>query len=214
MVSVVILDDHTLFLEGIAEVLHRSGELQVLGLFDQHEACTRFLKENKVDVLLLDIQLQEKSGLNICKQYKWQFPELKILMVTMFQEASLVKLALQNGADGYLLKSSGKEELFYALRMVQQGGFYVDEKVEKIPSSSRAAKFWPPNKLPELSRREKEVLSLILQEKTTTEIASQLFISQKTVESHRANLFVKFDVRNVAGLVKKTIEFGIDLGLD
>ena len=213
MIEIAILDDHQMFIDGIVRIIEEEAEINLIGIFKSEKECLDYLKDKRIDILLNDIQLNNEDGIEICKRIKNIFPTVKILMLTMFNDVSFVKRAFNNNADGYLLKSSGREELLNAINMVYGGVKFIDPEINYFKGKLSDSGLNINELEPKLSKREKEVLSLILEEHTTLEIAKQLFISPKTIESHRSNLLAKFDVRNIAGLVRKTMELKIDLSV-
>lgn len=210
MINVAILDDHQMFVDGIGGILQQISDITLLGISRTEKECFALLSEHKVDLLLNDVKLETEDGIAICEKVKSTFPNVKVLMLSMFNEISIVRRAFNANADGYLLKSSGREKLLTAIKEVNEGRQYIDNEIQSYFSNSPM-----PSKTlffsPQLSKREKEVLQLIIQEYTTAEIANLLYVSPKTIESHRSNLLAKFGVRNIAGLVRKTLEFQINL---
>ena len=207
--NILIADDHTMFVDGIESILLAEDDMHTIGRCYDGKSVMNMLLEKPVDVLLLDINLPEMNGMEVCKEALKIKPELKILAISMFNEESFVSEILNNGAKGYILKNTGREELLVAIRTVNKNESYfskeVTETIMKGLMNKRNASKNSKN-FPKISRREKEVLKLIIEEFTTQEIADQLFISLKTVESHRSNLLSKLHVRNTAGLVRTTIE--------
>jgi len=210
MVNILIADDHTMFVDGIESILKVEPDLFVVGRCYEGLSVTTLLKENSIDIVLLDVNLPGMSGIEVCKNIQSDFPNVKVLAISMFNEESFVSEILNNGAKGYILKNTGREELLKAIRTVAAGDSYFSKEVTETimkglmnerKASSKSAAFFP-----KLSRREKEVLKLIAQEFTTQEIADSLFISLKTVESHRSSLLSKLNARNSVGLVRIAIE--------
>ena len=150
------------------------------------------------------------SGIDVCKTVTAKHPEVKVIAISMFNEESFVTEILNNGAKGYVLKNTGRDELLKAINTVLTGKSYfsddVTETIMKGLMNQRTGSKKTKKELPKISRREKEVLDLIVKEHTTQEIAKKLFISLKTVESHRSNLLAKLNARNTAGLVRITME--------
>jgi len=208
MIRIAIIDDHQMFVDGISGILSDEDGIELLGVAKTDVECLNLLKSNKVDLLLNDIQIGSIDGISFCRRVKKLYPATKVLMLTMFTEPSIVRSALKAKADGYLIKSSGKDELLKAINLLCEGEQYIDEEVQSALAHGKNTV--RKTLIPRLSRREKEVLKLIVEEHTTNEIASILFVSPKTIESHRSNLLAKFDVRNIAGLVRKTIEYDIN----
>lgn len=208
--NVLIADDHTMFVDGIESILRTENNINTVGRCYDGKSVLEFIVKNEVDVLLLDVNLPEMNGIEVCKEALKIKPQLKILAISMFNEESFVSEILNNGAKGYILKNTGREELLKAIRTVHKDESYfskeVTETIMKGLMNKRKAGAKSSGNFPKISRREKEVLKLIIEEYTTQEIADELYISLKTVESHRSNLLSKLNVRNTAGLVRTTIE--------
>lgn len=209
IMNILIADDHAMFADGIVSILNEEEDMQVIGNCLEGPAVLKKLESESVDLLLLDINLPGMNGIEVCKRVNSKYPNTKILAISMFNEESYVSEILNHGASGYILKNTGREELLNAIRSVMGGKTYFSEEVTETMMKSlmknRKASKNSTNFIPKISRREKEVLELIVQEFTTQEIADQLFISLKTVESHRSNLLAKLNARNTAGLVRIAI---------
>ncbi len=210
MTNILIADDHAMFADGISSILDTEADINVIGKCLDGPSVLEFLKTNKVDVLLLDVNLPGMSGIDVCKTVTAKHPEVKVIAISMFNEESFVTEILNNGAKGYVLKNTGRDELLKAINTVLTGKSYfsddVTETIMKGLMNQRTGSKKTKKELPKISRREKEVLDLIVKEHTTQEIANKLFISLKTVESHRSNLLAKMNARNTAGLVRITME--------
>jgi DNA-binding NarL/FixJ family response regulator len=205
MIRFAILDDHPLVVEGIRSLFQGEEQLCLLWGATSEEECRRQLQTATVDALLLDIHLENENGIALCKQLKAQFPQLHILILTSYCETTFVKAALQNGASGYLLKNAGHAEISEALHTAFNGQRYLSGQVQQRMLNSlldRRKTSANVAYVPRLTRREQEVLQLIVNECTTSEIADKLFVSLKTVETHRMNLLQKLGAKNTAGLVK------------
>ena len=149
------------------------------------------------------------DGLEALKAFKKKSPGMKVVMLTSFEETALVKTALRNGADGYLLKDASEQDFLSAVESVLKGEQYIQKSVQDLMLKEAMGQKKDTSYIPKLTRREKEILQLIVDEKTTQEIADTLFLSVSTVETHRMNLISKLGVKNVAGLVKLTLERGL-----
>jgi DNA-binding NarL/FixJ family response regulator len=210
MINILIADDHTMFVDGIESILKLEPDLFVTGRSYDGPSVIDFVGNHKVDIVLLDVNLPGLNGIEVCKQITAHHPDIKVLAISMFNEESFVSEILNNGAKGYILKNTGREELLKAIRTVAKGDSYfskdVTETIMKGLMNQRKASSKSSAFFPKLSRREKEVLKLIAQEFTTQEIADNLFISLKTVESHRSSLLSKLNARNSVGLVRIAIE--------
>lgn len=210
MIQLLIADDHKMFVDGIESILKGEKDLKVVGRCFEGTAVIDSLKQVDVDIILLDVNLPGLNGIEVCKQIKSKFPKVKVLAISMFNEQSYVTEILNNGASGYILKNTGRDELIKAIKTVNDGQSYfskdVTETIMKGLMDHRKGSKARTTLMPKISRREKEVLELIVKEHTTQEIANQLYISLKTVESHRSSLLAKLNARNSAGLVRIAME--------
>jgi DNA-binding NarL/FixJ family response regulator len=206
-IRIFIADDHAMFAEGLESLLSDEEDFEVCGYARNGEQVLTCVPQLQPDVLLLDINLPDRSGLDVCKQLRMECPSVKILALSMHNDESYISAMLGHGAQGYILKSTGRVELCQAIRALAAGKTYFSKEVTDtmMQSLMRERKGGTPKEPPKISRREREVLRLILDERTTQEIAAQLFLSEKTVESHRAALLAKLGARNTAGLVKAAI---------
>ncbi len=208
MIKVFIIDDHKMVIEGIQLLLKDQKNIQVVGTALSGKEGINLLQKTSSDVVLLDINMPELNGIETCKLLLKQQENLKIVAISMHKESSLIKLMLSNGAKGYVLKNAGQEEVIKAIETVYFGKMYLDETVNEIVINSVANTSKKTNSpFPTLSRREKEVLQLILEEFTTQEISDKLSIGFGTVETHRRNMMVKLGARNTAGLVRIALEY-------
>ncbi|MCC6815434.1 MAG: response regulator transcription factor [Saprospiraceae bacterium] len=210
MIKVCIADDHAMFVDGIESILKMEAGIQLTDKCYSGSEVEDMVARNSPDVLLLDINLPEINGIDLSKTITASFPQTKILVLSMYNEESFVTEVLKNGAKGYILKNTDRTELVKAIETLAIGESYYSKEVTDV-LMNKILKKSPAKKsnsflVPKISRREKEILALIVKEHTTQEIADTLFISQKTVESHRSNLISKLNVRNTAGLVRATIE--------
>jgi DNA-binding NarL/FixJ family response regulator len=205
---VLVVDDHQMFIQGIVAMFSEDEDIDILDGCADGQAVLEQLKSVMADVILLDINLPDMDGVDVCKKISALYPSIKIIALTMYNEGSFITGMLKNGAKGYVLKNSDKSTLKEAIKTVHEGGSFFGEDVTKtlmqgMMPKKQTSKF---GNLPKLTRREKEILKLIVQEHTTQEISEQLFISLNTVETHRKNLLQKLNVRNTAGLVRFAIE--------
>lgn len=208
MIRIAILDDHLMVLKGIETMLSAHESIQVVSTFSRGAKLLEALKREQFDVLLLDINLPDSNGIDLCKSISRKYPEIKIIGLSNYSETGFIKNMMRNGARGYLLKNTDKEELVKAIEAVHSGDTFIPQELnEKILSESFGHQ--SDSFIPRLTRREKEILKCISQEMTNQEMADSLFISIKTVESHRNNLLQKFGVRNTAGLVKEAYLKGL-----
>jgi DNA-binding NarL/FixJ family response regulator len=210
MIDLFILDDHPVVITGISQAVGDHPDIRVKGYAHDGDAALEWLTQNKTDVILLDVNLPGTDGITLCKMIKKNYPDIKIIGLTTFSEASFISGMLYNGANGYLFKNTSEEELTDAILAVHAGKRYLSEAVnEKLINKATKQSSAKQGFVPKLTRREKEVLELIMEECTTQEIASRLFLSVSTVETHRLKLFAKLDAKNVVGLVKNALKFGL-----
>ena len=212
MIKILIADDHQMFIDGIRSLLESSKSMKIIGEAHNGYEVTEFVAKEQVDIVLLDMNMPVMDGMEAMKIVKKKFPLVKIIMLTMFNTRDHIEKLLRAGADGYVLKNTGKEELVLAIETVMRGeSFFSKEVTEQIMAGIQKKKTNNKNSMMvELTEREKDVLKLIVKEFTTQEIGEKLFISSNTVETHRKNLISKLNVRNVAGLVKYALQNGLE----
>ena len=203
---IAITDDHEMVLKGIETMLLYTEEVNVVGTYKDAKETLENIIKDAPDVLLLDINLPDINGIDLCKQLLKNNPDLKIIALTNFDETSFVKRILTNGAQGYLLKNTDKNELLEAIKTVVSGEQYLQRDIQKKLLFQAVGKTTNSTLLIKLTRREKEVLQAISEELTTKEISEKLFISPKTVETHRMNLMSKLGAKNSVGIIKIAIE--------
>ena len=210
MIRVIIVDDHKIFTEGLAHILGLESDISVVGQCQSAKELFEIMNPTENVVVLLDINLGNESGLDTCKSITEQYPLARVIAVSMYQEESFITKMLKNGATGYLLKNTGREEFLQAIRAVSEGKNYQSAAVTEIIMNGLSRQKNQERNLHELkfTRREKEILELIAKGQTTKSIANTLCISEKTVETHRSNLLAKFDVKNMVSLLKLALEYG------
>ena len=208
MIQIAITDDHTIVIEGIKTMLKSTKEIEVTQSFENLKDTFENLAQT-VQVLLLDINLPDGNGITACKELLIKHPSLKIIALTNFEDSIFIKQILKNGAMGYLLKNTSKSELLEAIKEVTNGNRYLPKNISDILLNDSIGIENTSYFIPKLTVREKEILALIIKEYTTEEIANKLFLSTKTVESHRSNLMQKLGVKNSAGLVRVAFEKGL-----
>ena len=197
---IFIVDDHYMVIEGIHSLLQNETGLEWMGHAMNAESCLAFLRSRQPDVIFMDINLPDKSGIDLCKEVKEKYPSVFIIGLSTFNQQSFISKMMDNGASGYVLKNAGKDELFTAMQTVLRGRTYLSHEAAMIADKK------PAGNAPVLTRREKEVLELIAEGLTTQEIADKLFVSSTTVDTHRKNLLTKLDVPNVAALVRTAMK--------
>lgn len=202
--KILLADDHFLVLDGLEVLLSTFDFVEETKRASDYMELKNILNKEHFDVLLLDIHFGRHDGREIIQEIKQLMPGIKIIALTSHSDSVTIKSSVNAGFDGYLLKIDGREEILKALDAVTNGQKYFSPKTQQVFFETHTSK----NKI-ELTEREKEILQLIVSEKTTKEIAEQLCISEKTVETHRGNIMLKLEARNIAGMVKKAIMQGL-----
>lgn len=208
-ISVAIADDHLIVVNGLKSMLAKRSELQILFDAANGEELLEALTVHQPHVLLLDIQMPGLSGVELCRKVHKAYPDVRIVILTSHDDSHLVRQMMRNGAAGYLLKNTGMTELLTAIESVMEGNQFIDDQINKnlvqeALTGQRTSRYEIP-----LTRREQEILRLIAGEASNQDIATQLSISLRTVETHRFNITHKLDVKNTAGLVKEAIKRGL-----
>lgn len=208
MTTILIIDDHPLVADGIKTMLKEAEGLEIIGISKTAQAALDFLKTNSPEVILLDISLPDMDGLQLCEAIRNTNKETKILGLTSTNEAGIITGLLQRGGNGYLLKNMEREELLEAIESVLKGKVYLSKAAnEKV--LEQFLRLGSPEANPVLTRREKEILQLLADGLKGPEIAEKLFLSPLTVETHRKNMFKKFNVSSVQMLLKVAREYKI-----
>lgn len=210
--KILIADDHKIFRQGISAILSQQKDFSVSGEAANAEEIFNILANHSIDLILLDIDLGGDDGIQIAQTIREQYPAVRILALSMHGEEAYIVKMLESGTSGYILKTSGMEELNTAIRVVAAGKTYLSSEVTetliqhlKFPE---ALEIRTDLEVP-LTSREREVLKMIAQEYSNSEIAASLFISIRTVDTHRRNLLRKLKLKNTAGLVKFAIQKGL-----
>lgn len=205
MTRVFIVDDHFMIIEGLKSLIGNQSDIELVGYATNGNNCLSFLQTDhqKVDVMLLDINLPDISGIDLCATIKSKYPKIKILGLSTFNQFSYINKMIDNGASGYVLKNADKEELLDAIHTINKGKTYLSFDAGFILKHKEGD---TNSAIPVLTRREKEILTLIADGFTNAEIAEKLFIGQTTVDSHRKNLLAKLNVKNTATLIKFAVE--------
>lgn len=212
MIQVALVDDQVLFRRGMSLLLRDMADVRVAFECANGEELLTGLRDNPVDIVLLDVDMPVMDGMEAMKRMKELHPEVKVVMLSTYADDAHIVEAMELGANAYLLKTAEPEEIENAIRSVAESGYHFNERVSKVMLHGLVARKQVKPAYPEvdpLSERELEVLRAICQEMTTTEIAGQLFISPRTVEGHRNNLLLKTGARNAAGLVVYALTKGL-----
>ena len=208
-IRIAITDDHPMVLQGIETMLKNTKDISIVGTYSNAEDTLKSIQRDLPDILMLDINLPDINGIELCKQLKRLNGRLKVIAISNYDEVSFVKRMLNNGADGYLLKNTQKLELLEAFKTVLQDQHYLQRDIEKKLLNVSVGKKTNNELFVKLTRRENEVLQAIAEELTTKEISEKLFISPKTVETHRMNIMSKLGAKNSVGIIKTALEIGL-----
>ena len=200
-IKVFIVDDHYMVIEGIRSLLQHEKAIDWAGHASNAASCLAFLKQQQPDVILMDINLPDKSGIELCQEVKQKYPSVFIIGLSTFNQQSFIEKMINNGASGYVLKNATGNELMEAIEVVMKGKSYLSHEVAQMLRKEHG------EDVPVLTRREKEVLELIANGYTNNEMAQKLFISITTVDTHRKNLLTKFNVKNTALLIKAALQY-------
>ena len=182
-IKVFIVDDHYMVIEGIHSLLQNEKSIEWMGHATNAASCLAFLQQHEPDVILMDINLPDKSGIDLCKEVKEKYPPVFIIGLSTFNQQSFIQKMMENGASGYVLKNATKEELMTAIDTVCKGKNYYSIDVARVMNRQDTNEII-------LTRREKEVLGLIADGLTNTEIGEKLFISTTTVDTHSVDNLV------------------------
>lgn len=205
-INVLLTDDHQIIIDGLKSLLKNQEEINVAAKANNGREALRILDLISIDVLLMDIDMPVMNGIDTLKEIRRQSSKVKVIILSMHNEAGMIKSLIELGANGYLLKSCSQDELIDAIKKVAAGQSYFSSDVTLAllkPSANQGQ----PNDL--LTERETEILKLIASGFSNKEIGDQLFISHRTVDTHRTNLMKKLDVNNIAGLISYAIRNGI-----
>lgn len=203
-ITVLVVDDHPMVLEGMRSMLTEISFVVLTSLAQNAQQAIQSIKVELPDIVITDINMPEISGIELTGIVKKEYPSIKVIAMSTFNERSYISQMIQQGASGYLLKSASKEEIEEAILTVNSGRLYMSIDLDLSQQEQQDVK-----KVPILTSREKEVLLLIAEGHTNPQIAEKLFISHHTVDSHRKNLLTKFEVNNTAGLIKLATRLGL-----
>jgi len=206
--NIILADDHVMFRKGVKKILEEDGCVSIVGEVGDGLSLLNLLKMTLPDMVILDISMPKMDGVAATREIKSKFPKVKVLLLTMHNDEEYLRQGLEAGADGYLLKNDADTELFVAIDEIQHDKPYISPTLSKdlakhfvyscrknVNKSSAIA----------LSMREREILRLIAEGKTSKEIAKELFISHRTVDNHRKHIMEKLNLRNIASLVRYAI---------
>lgn len=195
---IVLVDDHGIIIDGVKSILSKESDLEVVYTANQASDILEYLKQHTFDMLITDFSMPEMDGLTLIRTVKRVLPGVKIIVLSMHDEVHLAKEILKSGVDGYVLKKDTQQELIKAIHEVKAGRVYLSSDINKLlimnldnPDEGRL-----------LTEREREIVKLIAKEYSNKQIAEALFISERTVETHRKNIFRKTGTNSLVGLIK------------
>ena len=199
MITIHITDDHKILVEGLKLLISESKDIQISGVSYNLEQCRKALTQENPDVLLLDLNLPDGSGIDFCSEIRRKYPHLKILILTTHNEYSVAKQTLENGASGYILKNALSEEVIAGIETVMQGKVFLCDEIDVLMKRKKEQQIW-------LTNREKELLRLIVDGYTNQEMADKMFLSIETIKTYRKNLILKLGAKNSVLMAKMAIE--------
>lgn len=205
ILKIVLIDDHSAVLDGLESLISSHSKWNVVQTFSDPVYSYDFIIKNDIDLVITDLDMGDVNGEDVLQYLKGKKPDLPIMVLSMHNESAVIKQLMLLGANGYLLKSSGKEEIFRAIEQVLGGNkYFSDEVMQSVLSDKPVIN---SNKaLAGLTQREKEIIVLVAQGKTNKEIGKDLFISLRTVETHRNNLMRKLELKGTASLIRFAFE--------
>jgi DNA-binding NarL/FixJ family response regulator len=205
-VKVLVIDDHQLIIDGMKSILQDEEDVIFAGGANTMQQALGFLEKNDCDVVLADISMPVHSGIEVTRKIKEIYPQIKVLALTMHEDISMITKMVEAGASGYILKRTNMNEVLEAIKAVAGGGKYLGRDVQAILMDNLTAgenlKEITEDSPALLTARELEILNLIAKEFSNEEIAEKLFISERTVETHRRNIFTKTKTKSIVGLIK------------
>ena len=211
MISIILADDHVIMRDGLRHLLEEESDIEIVGEADNGRDAVEISLKNKPDIVIMDVAMHDMNGIEATRQIIKENPKIKIIALSMHSERQIVVGIFRAGASGYLLKDSTSAELVEAIRTVYRGRNYLSQKISDIvlQEISDVKKDSEGISIDILTNRESEILQLIAEGNSTKRIAEVLFISPKTVESHRANIMEKLDIHNLPELTKYAIQAGL-----
>jgi DNA-binding NarL/FixJ family response regulator len=209
--KIFIADDHQLFIDGLRLIFAQNPRYEIAGHGGSGNSIIDFIRQHHADIVITDINMPGMNGIEATEKIKAINPDIKVIAVSMVNDYASVHKMLQSGADGYVLKNAGADELLKALEYAEGGEVFINKEISDIllkgirfNQSAEAKRIKAVRE--DLTQREKEILTCIVKGQSNQEIASQLFISVPTVKTHRSNILAKCDVKNTASLVRFVME--------
>ena len=208
-IRVVLVEDHQIVREGLKALLEGREDVTVVAEADNGKQGVALVEQHRPDVAVMDLNMPELDGVEATKAIRRQVPETKVLILSMYSTGEHVRPAIRAGAGGYLLKGSGLSDLVAAIKAVAAGNAFFSPQVAKIVLDDSRNQGSGPRAGSDLTPRERQVLKLVAEGKSSPEIAEELGLSVKTIEGHRGRLMSKLETKNVAGMVRHAIRLGL-----
>ena len=204
--KIFIVDDHQILIDGIESMLKGIAEFEVVGKSLDGNLALNFLSENHVDVLLTDLYMPKMTGIELTHKVKKRFPKVKVLALSVSYDVSIVHDLMDAGISGFIIKTIGRDELIEAIHEIAKGNIYFSREVSNEILRSLSNRTDVEEENYHLTDRELEIVKLIAQEFSNSEIANKLCISERTVETHRKNIYRKTNTKTIVGLIKYAVE--------
>lgn len=211
MTKILLVDDHQVILDSLSLFLKSIGNIEVVGAVNDSRKVLEFIENEAVDLIISDLHMPYFSGIDLCLKIKNSFPQIKVMLLTMAEDAPHIREALQAGVCGYVSKKSTKAELEVAIQKIMAGKKYYSDSIidELAHAPDDNGNNHKPEQIEKLTSREIEILKLITMEYSTGQIADKLCISVPTVESHRSNLMKKLNTKSAIGMAKYAMKHGL-----
>ncbi len=210
---ILIADDHEIFLDSLSLLIATFNDVEVVGNCKNGAEVINFIKHDEIDLLITDYRMPQMSGIELTIFLRQNHPKIKVLMLSVSEEAEMIREAFQAGVWGYMMKRAGKTELQKAIQTISEGRKYFSESVVfelmRLGLTDNIPKEEVPNEFNQLTEREMDIIRLLANELSSVEIAEKLFIAPKTVETHRHNILKKLNVKNTVGIIKYAIKNGL-----
>jgi len=199
MIKIIQVEDHSLVTEGVRAFIAAEPDMECTASCNSGENLVQVLQSRQPDVILMDINLPDTTGIELCKLIKDKYPGIVVLALSINNQPGIIRKMTESGASGYVLKDASRQEIIEAIRTVAKGKTYFSRSVSMALRKTDAAD------LPPLTRREREVLELIADGYTNPQIAESLFVDVTTIDFHRKNMLSKYKVKNTAALIKVAV---------
>lgn len=204
--KILLVDDHQMFIDGMKSILHKQNIFQVVAEAQDGYEALNILTNQEIDILITDISMPKMSGIELTKIVKQKYPDIKVIIVSMHNDRAVVSEILMAEAEGYILKNTGKKELLDALTKVADNGTFYSNEVLKVMMQTVKTERRQIEEIKQLTEREIEILKLIVEEFSSDQIAEKLFISKRTVDTHRTNILNKTNSKTLVGLIKYAVK--------